>query len=969
MKDHFKVPPRTKKTVSAALTNLLYATDASVYKEVPDSVAVPTNVTELKSILQHCREQGKSLIPRAGGTSLAGQVVGSGVVVDISKHFTKVLEVNTEHNWVRVQPGINLDELNAALKPHKLFFGPETSTSNRCRLGGMVGNNSCGSHSIIYGSTRDHLLEVKALLADGSEAVFGELSPSQYAEKLQLQNLEGELYRNIHEILSDPKNQQRIRTEYPDPKINRRNNGYAIDVLLESEPFTKGGKNFNFCKLLAGSEGTLAFITELKLNCVPLPDKLDAVLCIHVDSLEKAFETNLIALKYSPSAVELIDHYILDCTKTNISQAKNRFFLEGEPAALLVAELNCEDKEEVIAKRDALMAELQAADLAYACPILYGADIGKVWQLRKAGLGLLSNIPGDKKPVAVIEDTAVTVEALPAFMAEFRETLAKHSMECVFYAHIGSGEIHLRPILNLKNPADIALFRTILHEVAVLTKKYKGSLCGEHGTGRLRGEFLPYMIGKENYALLQSIKKTWDPQGLFNPGKVVDTPSMTDKLRFENHKEDDFQPFFDFSDTHGYIKSLEKCNGSGDCRKSSKIGGAMCPSFQASGDEFLSTRGRANLLRELHYQGNAFRNKELYKIINYCLSCKACKSECPSNVDMTKIKAEFLHQYHQQNGVPLRTRLIAHVNSFNTWMHRLQGLGGWLFSMNWVQKLLLNSMGFAPERKLPQLSKHSLQQLAERLLPSLNPKQPKKKLFFFIDEFSNYYDTVIGEKALKLLTKMGYHLELLPLKESGRSFLSKGLLKQARRLADYNTKICFSRFDADFILVGLEPSAVLSYRDEYPELVSQPLRSQAKAVASRVLLVDEFLSQELENGNIDRNLFSSEKKEILFHTHCHQKALAKSESVKNMLSIPKSYHVTEIDSGCCGMAGSFGYEKEHYALSQQIGELKLFPAVRKNKHAHAIVASGTSCRHQIAESTDTQALHPVELLYEAIFRG
>jgi FAD/FMN-containing dehydrogenase/ferredoxin len=672
----------------------------------------------------------------------------------------------------------------------------------------MVGNNSCGSHSLIYGSTRDNLLEVDAILSDGSKVRFGELTNDEFVEKTKLDNLEGKIYRNIQELLSNEKNQEEIRKEYPTAKINRRNTGYAIDVMLEHAPFTEGNEKFNFCKLIAGSEGTLAFITEIKLKCVDLPKTENAVVCVHVGKMDDCFKANLIALKQKPSAVEMIDKYILDCTKTNISQSKNRFFLEGDPEALLVVELNCDTKDEIVAKKEIMEKEMRKAGYAYAFPILYGDDINKVWALRKAGLGLLSNVPGDKKPVAVIEDTAVDVEVLPEFMAEFKERLDFHKLNCVYYAHIGSGELHLRPILNLKDEADVKLFRIILKEIAELVKKYKGSLCGEHGTGRLRGEFIPFMIGKHNYKLIESVKKAWDPNNLFNPNKIVNTPKMTDKLRYAGHKEDDFETYFDFSSTLGFIKGIEKCNGSGDCRKSSEIGGTMCPSFQASGDEFLSTRARANLLRECFYSGTAFDDKELYQILNFCLSCKACKSECPSNVDMTKLKAEFLQQYYIRNGIPLRTKMIANITTLNKIFSKVP----WLFNMGMSNKLLssliMSPIGFASKRSMPMLYKYTLRTYIKRELEKLNPKNPKKEILFFVDEFTDYNDTKIGIIALKLLTSLGYQVNVINHKESGRTYLSKGLLKKAKALANFNVE-AFS--NSDSLIIGVEPSTILSF--------------------------------------------------------------------------------------------------------------------------------------------------------------
>jgi FAD/FMN-containing dehydrogenase len=504
----------------------LYATDASAYREMPLAVAFPKNKEDLKKLIRFARAEKTSLIPRTAGTSLAGQVVGSGIVVDVSKHFTKILELNKEEGWITVQPGVVRDELNMFLKPHGLFYGPETSTANRAMIGGMVGNNSCGSNSVVYRSAREHLLEVKALLSDGSEVEFKAMDLDEFHRKCEGTSLEAQIYRSTRSLLGNYENQQEIRKEFPKKSIERRNTGYAVDLLVEMAPFTAGGPEFNFCSLIAGSEGTLAFLTEIKLNVVPLPPKEAGLLCVHFNSIDEALRANLIALKYKPSASELIDHYILDCTKDNIEQSKNRFFVLGDPGAILVVEYSSNDRSEVEAIAKKVEAEMRAAGLGYHFPLLFGADTKKIWALRKAGLGLLSNLPGDEKAVPVIEDTAVDVEDLPAYIREFNEILKRYNLYSVHYAHAGSGEIHLRPIINLKTEEGNGLFRSIAEEIATLVKKYNGSLSGEHGDGRLRGEFIRQMVGEKNYGLLKEVKKSWDPENIFNPNKIVETPPV-----------------------------------------------------------------------------------------------------------------------------------------------------------------------------------------------------------------------------------------------------------------------------------------------------------------------------------------------------------------------------------------------------------------------------------------------------------
>ena len=592
-------------------TRVLYATDASAYREVPLAVTRPKSEEDIRLLVLFAKKHNTSLIPRTAGTSLAGQVVGGGIVVDVSKHLTKILKFNEKERWVRVQPGVVRDELNKFLEPAGLFFSPETSTSDRCMIGGMVGNNACGAHSLIYGSTRDHIISVRAILSDGIYVEFGSLLKKQFDKKCKLNSLEGDIYRNIHSILSDQENQEEIRRQFPDKSIKRRNTGYAIDLLLKTEPFTDSGEKFNFSKIIAGSEGTLAFITEIKLSLDPLPPPVKGLVCLHCNSLEDALKGNLIVLKYNPCAVELMDDVIMEQSKSSIELSKNRFFIRGKPAAMLIAEFAKETKKEVLKVTSEMEKEMRKAGYGYHFPVLFGDDIPKVWAMRKGGLGLLSNIPGDAKPVPVVEDTAVRPVDLPDYIADFNKLLLKHKLSCVYYAHIDTGELHLRPVLNLKDKKDTELFYIIAHETAKLVKKYKGSLSGEHGDGRLRGEFIPLMIGKKNFDLLKQIKTTWDPENIFNPGKIVDTPKMNTSLRYKpGQLIREIKTVFDFSTDFGYLRSVEKCNGSGDCRKSEIFDGTMCPSYQATRDENNTTRARANTFREILTNSTKSRYKK-----------------------------------------------------------------------------------------------------------------------------------------------------------------------------------------------------------------------------------------------------------------------------------------------------------------------------------------------------------------------
>ena len=830
-------------------------------------------------------------------------------------------------------------------------------------------NNSCGLHSLIYGSTREHILEVEGILSDGSDVKFNALSTEEFQAKCigNPELLETKIYQNIRETLSDSFNQETIRNEFPDPMVTRRNNGYALDMLLETDPFTENGRPFNFCKLLAGSEGTLVFVTKIRLNLVPLPPRFQGLVCAHFKTLEDAFYGNIVALRHKPDAIELTDDIILNCTLGNIEQRKNRFFIEGNPKAILTIEFSSDSEEEIKEKALKLEEDLLKAGLGYYFPLFTDKDsIRKIWELRKAGLGLLSNIPGDKRNVTVIEDTAVAPDYLPAYIREFDQIIAHYGLTCVFYGHIATGELHLRPLLNLKDPDDVKIYHSLALEVAQLVKKYRGSLSGEHGDGRLRGEFIPLMLGQHNYELLRKLKHAWDPQNIFNPGKITDTPPITKDLRLlMGQAEFKANTLFDYAPHGDLLRSVEMCNGSGDCRKSNLIGGTMCPSYMATRDEDKSTRARANVLREYltrPEKPNAFDSKEVLQVLDLCLSCKACKSECPSNIDMAKFKTEFLQQYYDVHGFPVRSLLIAYLPRINQLGMAFRPVTNLITST----RLFKKAIGFAPERSIPELSVETLRKWNQRQLPTEG--KSSGKVYLFADEFTNYNESHIGIKAILLLNKLGYEVVIPKHLESGRTYLSKGLLRKARQIANFNIEHLSEIISKETPLIGIEPSTILSFRDEYPELAERSLQAKAKDLAKNVLMLEEFIVGEMGKGNIRSEQFCTAEKTIKLHGHCQQKAIASTLPTRKMLELPVNYSVQEIKSGCCGMAGSFGYEKEHYPLSMQIGELDLFPAVRKATSEEIIVAPGTSCRHQIEDGTGRKALHPVEVLWEAVLK-
>ncbi len=955
-------------------TRLIYATDASAYREVPAGVVWPRNQTDIKKLIEWSANTGITLIPRGAGTSLAGQVVGNGLVVDVSRHMTQLLEINPEEKWVRVEPGIVLDELNLRLKQHKLFFAPETSTSNRCTIGGMIGNNSAGIHSLIYGTTREHILSVTVLLSDGSEVEFSELDETEFHEKINLKTLEGEIYRQINNLLGKEKNRAKVAKEFPDPKVIRRNTGYALDELMNNCVFSKeqSSSKFNFCKLLAGSEGTLAFITSAKLKLISIPETEKALLCVHFQSVKEAIRANLIALKYSPAAVELMDNKILELTRENIEQRKNRFFVSGEPGAILIIELIGKSFDEILTIKESLENELRNLGLGYHFPMVSGEDIKKVWNLRKAGLGILSNLPGDSRPVSVIEDTSVKPSMLERYIDEFNLILEDYELECVYHAHISVGELHLRPILNLKDPADVVIFQHIAEDIARLVKKYRGSLSGEHGDGRLRGSFIPIMVGEEIFSWFKEIKNLWDKNNTFNANKIIDTPPMNTSLRYNPGEEVPvINTIFDFEKSGGFLRAIEKCNGSGDCRKSELMGGTMCPSYMATRDENTTTRARANILREYirnSTKRNPLDHKEIYNVLDLCLSCKGCKSECPSNVDMAKYKSEFLQNYYDNHWIPLRVRMISYITSLN----KLGSIwpGFYNFMVRRTGTLIKKLLGFAQQRSLPLLHNYTLRSWCSSNLKkannSLGPEA--SEVILFVDEFSNYNDTNLGVNSVNLLLSLGYKVQIAKNVESGRTFISKGLLRTARKKAIINILLFRNLISDSTPLVGIEPSAILSFRDEYPDLVRGELKKAANNIARNTFTIEEFLCREMKAGKVSKELFTKEKREIKLHGHCQQKSISTTDADLYLLSFPEYYTVKEIPSGCCGMAGSFGYEKEHYDLSMKVGELILFPEIRKSSSYTLISAPGTSCRQQIKDGTGREAFHPVDILFDALIK-
>ncbi|MFD0932293.1 FAD-binding and (Fe-S)-binding domain-containing protein [Psychroflexus salinarum] len=948
-----------------SLHTSIYATDASVYREIPLAVIYPKNNSDLKKILEFSMVHKLSITPRAAGTSLAGQCVTDGIVLDLSKHFINQFNLEVSHKTIRLEPGVVRDLLNKDIKSDNLFFGPNTSTSNRCNIGGMFGNNSSGTTSIKYGVTRDKIISSKGFLPDGSFIEVKPITKKEFQEKLKLNSLEGDIYKYFNNLFQRKDIELLLEKGFPKSSIHRRNTGYAIDELYNTSFFKKeSNKYFNLNKLLCGSEGTLYITTELELELDNSPPSHSALVAAHFFSISDCLESVKTSMKHNLYTCEMMDKTILDCTKNSIKYKGHRFFIEKDPEAILMLELRSNSLEDLTEQLKSLLHDLEFSTEAYATPILKDGEIDLAVELRKAGLGLLGNLKGDEKAVACIEDTSVTIQDLPHYISDFTKIMKSYNQKAVYYAHAGAGEIHLRPILNLKTSKGVDDFKNISKDVAKLVKNYGGALSGEHGDGRVRAPFTETVVGEECYSIFQDIKFLFDPYNLFNPGKIVNPKAIDTDLRYEiDRREPEISTKMDFSENLGILRAAEQCNGSGDCRKSHEFEGGMCPSYQATKNEKDTTRARANLLREVltqnHLEKNAFDNENLKEVFDLCVSCKACKNECPSNVDVGAFKTEFLYQYQKANGIQLKTKIFAKNNSINKLISPLAPVYNWLNSNTLTSSLVKKTIGIAEERSLPKLSSHSLKQKIKSGRISLKYRiERKKTVYLFIDEFTNYLDVNIGVDAIELLTKLGYEVKTLNNEESGRAYFSKGLLDEAQRFVDKNIEVFKTVISKEIPLLGIEPSSVLSFRDEYIKLASD--KKSAENLSKHVFLIEEFLDSEIQAGNLTSDQFSEETKEIKIHNHCYQKALSSQIHTFNLMNLPRNFKVTLIPSGCCGMAGSFGYEEEHYEVSQAIGELVLFPAVRKSNAI--ICANGTSCRHQIKDGTEKEALHPVSIL-------
>lgn len=946
----------------------LYATDASVYRILPLAVVCPKVADDIITAIKFVTKHNISLIPRTAGTSLAGQCVGEGIILDFSKYFNAIIEFNEKEKTVTVQPGIVRDELNLFLKPYGLFFSPNTSTSNRCMIGGMVGNNSSGSTSIKYGVTRDKVIGIEAILSDGSMAYFSSLSKFELKEKFKSSNFEGLLYRESIKLLTGAGVKELVDLSYPKKNIHRRNSAYAIDKLLDSNIFDSSSSNsLNLCNILTGSEGTLAISTKIKLKLDNLPPKNESLVILHFNSISDCLNAVNLAMTHDLYSCEMLDKTILDLTKHNKQQLSNRAFLVEDPEAILMCELRANSNNELHKQLQLFLHDIKSNSTAFAYPVLNGSEIGKAIDLRKAGLGLLGNMIGDHKAVACIEDSAVSLEDLPAYINEFSLLMKRFNQKPVYYAHAGAGELHLRPVLNLKLPSDVQQFKSITKEVAKLVKKYNGSLSGEHGNGIVRSEFIPFMLGNDVYEILKHIKYLFDPKNIFNPGKIIDAAPMDSNFRTDITKSVKVvNTMMDFSESGGILRESEKCNGSGDCRKLETFGGVMCPSFRVTKDEKHTTRARANALREYLSENNSknvFNRDELKTVFDLCISCKACKIECPSSVDVAALKAEFEFQYNKANTPSLRTKIFALNNEINSIVQPISSIYNFFVTNGLSSKLFKKIFNIAEERSIPKVSSITLENYIKYNNDKCFDNSLSREVYLFIDEFSNYLDTSVGIDTLHLLNKLGYEVKTLNNKASGRALISKGFLDQAKAVVDFNVSLFKNHINISSPLIGIEPSAILSFKDEYLRLAKD--KDGAKSIAKYTYTVEEFIANEFNVGHIKSTSFTMKPKRIKIHGHCHHKAIGNINALKSILEIPEGFKADILPTGCCGMAGSFGYEKEHYGISMKMGA-SLFSYVNRYKNENVIVANGTSCRHQINDGTNVKSYHPITILRQAL---
>lgn len=945
------------------ISRMLYSTDASNYQIEPVGVVVPTSKDDVLATIEIASRHGVPLLPRGGGSSLAGQTVGAALVIDFSKHLSRILDVNVEERSVTVEPGINLESLNRQLRPTGLMFGPDPSSANRATAGGVVGNNSTGSHSILYGMTSDNVRSITAALADGSVVDLTATSPEAMAGRAAMDDAKGRLFAAL--LAYRQRNAGLIARDFP-PHW-RRATGYSLDQLL------KPVDQFNPARLLVSSEGTLATTLEVTFDLQQRPPKTGLVL-LQFEELVASMAATPTILETDPSAVELLDRMLINLTRSQPGFARQIAMIEGNPAAVLAVEYYGESEAELAKKAERLKAHLIKNGVSTMVEPLVVLDPtlqADVWSVRKAGLGLLMSIRGDHKPIAVIEDVSVPVEHLAEYVGAIEELVKAHGTEAAYYAHASAGCLHIRPLVNLKTREGVVSMVDMADKAADLAHRFGGHLSGEHGDGLQRSELNERIFGPELYQAMREFKRLWDPRGLMNPGKKVDAPSMTEHLRFgPAYHAREPKTYLDFSVEGGLARAVEMCNGAGVCRKLKA--GTMCPSFMATRDEKDSTRGRANALRDVLAGDTLDRtdlaSKDVYDTLDLCLSCKACKTECPSSVDMAKLKTEFLAHYHDVHGTPLRSQFFGHIHDISKLASPFAPFVNLSMKLG-LDKPIKTMLGVAPERTLSRFASRTFtQRWAEHQQhQATKPRQTRGHVVYFHDTFAEYNYPHIGMAAVKLLEAAGFNVIVEERRACcGRPMLSKGLIEPARELARKNVAVLAPYARNGISVVGTEPSCILTLRDEYRDLL--PNDADATTLAGEIFMIDEFLDKLAKADDLGITWRDDEPSDVLFHGHCHQKALIGMGPSMAMLA-RAGCTATESGAGCCGMAGSFGYEAEHYDVSRKIGEDRLFPAVEAASNSTTLSVAGVSCRQQIEHFTGRKPRHIAEVLASRIAPG
>ena len=929
---------------------MIYSTDASIYQIVPKAVAFPKTDDDLQIIMEYSLQNNIPITPRGGGTSLAGATVGDGIIIDFSMFMNKVLDYNPEENWVEVQPGIILDELNRYMAPENKIFGPDPSTSNRGNIGGAIGNNSCGAHSLLYGKTIDNVIELNAYTAGGNNLKLGPRGASYFDQ--QLEGLEGNILNTLNSIRKNyiPE----IISKYP--SIQRRVSGYNLDELVNID-------NFNTAQFVVGSEGTLVTFSKAKVKVHDKP-KFVGLALIHFDDLISSMEATVSILEHNPSAIEHIGSMILRQAKNNLEYSRMMTFVEGDPESVLAVEMIADSQNELQDKLEKLKIQMDKQKYGYSTKLLLSnSDQQKVWNIRKAGLGLMMSAPGDYKAIPFVEDTAVDPKVLPEFVREFDQIVRDHDTEAGYYGHASVGCLHIRPLINLKDKSEVAKMKSISKEITDLVIKFGGSISGEHGDGLVRSYWNKKMFGEKIYKAFKELKYSFDPNKLMNPGKIVDAQEIDENLRINpEYKTKKIKTGFNFDKELGFASAIEMCNGQAACRKVTS--GVMCPSYMVTRDEELSTRGRANALRGLmsgQLSENSWKDKELFKILDLCLECKACKSECPSNVDMAKLKYEYMYQFYKRNKLPIAQKIIGNINTLSKIGSRTSAITNFISKSFIFKKILELFFGIDSRRDLPKFAKQSLVSLSKKF----DFKKSNKTVLLFPDTFNNYQSPEVGLAIYQILKKSGYNV-IVPEQTGccGRPMLSSGQIDKAKKSIKYNIDILYKYAKEDIDIIGVEPSCILGFKSDFLDLVDKEYIEKAEIIKSKTFIIDEFLT---ENKIWEKFDFKEPKyNKILIQPHCHQQSLLGNKHMEELLKQFKFNNYEFLNNGCCGMAGSFGYFKDKYKISTDLAKRNLFPKINNFSDNSVLIASGISCREQVSNGTEMKPKHLAEIIAELI---